>query len=132
MWYPSRMEQEYTIRAEREARLRDAALLRKVAHYRNGASQDTKTVLSEFAKQQKLNDTPERTKLFVRLMSITVAILWANSFFFPILSILTILILTPIFKNTRETDNWRYGALFISGIAALFTFASIIKAASPF
>lgn len=123
MWYAIKMAEKYLTRLEERAKIRDEALLQKVAAYRGSASQSNKIAESASPIIQ------DNGVKFTKLMAVAVAAIWLNSFLLPILSILAIAFLIPIYKGTKQGDNWRYGADFISGLAILFSFATIIKAA---
>ncbi len=118
------MAEKYLTRLEERANLRDEALLQKVRKYRGSASQTTKEDPSTHPEQRASVGSK-----FTKLMIVAISILWVNSFMFPIFSVFLIAILFPIYKNTQQGDNWRYGADFISGLAILFSIATIIKAA---
>jgi hypothetical protein len=118
------MAEKYLTRLEERAKIRDEALLQKVAVYRGSASQTHQKMVSESP-----SDNSNQGVKFTKLMAATVAAIWINSFLLPILSVLAIGLLLPIYKGTKQGDNWRYGADFISGLAILFSFATIIKAA---
>lgn len=117
------MEQKYVDRISELADARDKALLKKAAEIRSSASP------SESKQKPKTHDPSNSATSFTKLMGISVALIWVNSFFFPLYSIVASIFLIPIYKGTRRGDNFRYGADFILGLSALFSVASIIKAA---
>lgn len=125
------MAEKYTPRLEERARLRDEALLRKVAYYRSGASREgaNETTRSEKKAESTLSrrDTNSKSVSFVKLMSVAVAVLWVNSFFYPVFSIFASLMLIPIFRNTAKSDSWRYGAYVVLGFSILFSLSAFIN-----